>query len=89
MNFLAYLSTAATIVAISIPLSASSEIGQADLISYDRQTPADLVLQEGAPVEFARRGRGRGGKGGRRPRVPGGSGCDDPGDIIEHPECRG
>ena len=24
---------------------------------------------------------------GRRPRVPGGSGCDDPGDIIEHPEC--
>ncbi len=25
----------------------------------------------------------------RRPRVPGGSGCDDPGDLIEHPECRG
>jgi hypothetical protein len=24
---------------------------------------------------------------GRRPRVPGGSGCDDPRDIIEHPEC--
>ena len=24
----------------------------------------------------------------RKPRVPGGSGCDDPGDIIEHPECR-
>lgn len=23
----------------------------------------------------------------RRPRVPGGSGCDDPRDIIEHPEC--
>ena len=22
-----------------------------------------------------------------RPRVPGGSGCDDPQDIIEHPEC--
>ena len=21
----------------------------------------------------------------RRPRVPGGSGCDDPGDLIEHP----
>lgn len=45
------------------------------------------------------RGRGRGGRdnsnddnnggGGRdRPRVPGGSGCDDPGDIAEHPECR-
>ena len=23
----------------------------------------------------------------RRPRVPGGSGCDSPRDIIEHPEC--
>jgi hypothetical protein len=23
-----------------------------------------------------------------RPRVPGGSGCDDPEDLIEHPECR-
>lgn len=23
----------------------------------------------------------------RRPRVPGGSGCDDPRDLIEHPEC--
>lgn len=25
----------------------------------------------------------------RKPRVPGGSGCDDPGDIAEHPECGG
>lgn len=23
----------------------------------------------------------------RKKRVPGGSGCDDPEDIIEHPEC--
>ncbi len=23
-----------------------------------------------------------------RPRIPGGSGCDDPLDLIEHPECR-
>ncbi len=23
----------------------------------------------------------------RKPRIPGGSGCDDPEDIIEHPEC--
>lgn len=23
-----------------------------------------------------------------KPRVPGGSGCDDPRDLIEHPECR-
>jgi hypothetical protein len=24
----------------------------------------------------------------RKPRIKGGSGCDDPGDVIEHPECR-
>jgi hypothetical protein len=24
----------------------------------------------------------------RKPRVRGGSGCDDPRDLIEHPECR-
>ena len=47
-----------------------------------------------------RRGRGRGrgeearggdrdGGHGGRPRIPGGSGCDDPWDVIEHPECRG
>ncbi|MGB8813836.1 MAG: hypothetical protein WCC57_11680 [Paracoccaceae bacterium] len=24
----------------------------------------------------------------RKPRVPGGSGCDDAGDAAEHPECR-
>ena len=24
----------------------------------------------------------------RKPRVKGGSGCDDPEDIAEHPECR-
>jgi hypothetical protein len=23
-----------------------------------------------------------------KPRVPGGSGCDDPQDLVEHPECR-
>lgn len=28
-------------------------------------------------------------RGRSKPRIPGGSGCDDPGDIIEHPECRG
>ncbi len=24
----------------------------------------------------------------RKPRIPGGSGCDDPRDVIEHAECR-
>ena len=35
----------------------------------------------------ARDSRDRDGHGGR-PRIPGGSGCDDPHDIVEHPECR-
>jgi hypothetical protein len=43
--------------------------------------PADAVAAE----DRDRRGRD---KGGRRPLVPGGSGCGDPGDIPEHPECR-
>ena len=46
-----------------------------------------IAIPGDTPAEFDRRGRR--GKGGRRPRIPGGSGCDDPGDIIEHPECRG
>ena len=29
------------------------------------------------------------GSGRSRPRIPGGSGCDDPRDLIEHPEYRG
>ena len=35
------------------------------------------------------RDRDRSGGSGRRARVPGGSGCDDPGDILEHSECSG
>lgn len=31
---------------------------------------------------------GLSGSGRDRPRIPGGSGCDDPQDLIEHPECR-
>jgi hypothetical protein len=29
------------------------------------------------------------GSGRDKPRIPGGSGCDDPGDVAEHPECSG
>lgn len=36
-------------------------------------------------AEMDKRKRGKG----KKVRVPGGSGCDDPGDILEHPECRG
>lgn len=64
---------------------------------------ADMVSDwMGAEDSFDRRGRSRGRGGddragddrrgggghGGRPRIPGGSGCDDPGDIVEHPECR-
>ncbi|WP_343079191.1 hypothetical protein [Ostreiculturibacter nitratireducens] len=28
------------------------------------------------------------GSGRDRPRIPGGSGCDDPHDVAEHPECQ-
>ena len=52
---------------------------------------ADYATFIFADDEVDRRGRrGRGGRSGGRskPRVPGGSGCDDPGDIAEHPECR-
>jgi len=46
----------------------------------------DIVNTIVGADEVAKKGRG---KGGRKPRVPGGSGCDDPGDILEHPECQG
>lgn len=65
--------------------------------------PAFDLMGADADIERRGRGRGRGGRGGDtvgsgggngsgghggRPRIPGGSGCDDPHDIIEHPECR-
>jgi len=28
------------------------------------------------------------GSGRDKPRIPGGSGCDDPGDVLEHADCR-
>ncbi len=31
--------------------------------------------------------QGLSGSGRRKPRIPGGSGCDDAGDVAEHPEC--
>lgn len=65
---------------------------------------ATFADHAGTDEAFDRRGRGRGRGGddrradddrrggggghGGRPRIPGGSGCDDPGDIPEHPECR-
>lgn len=81
------------------PLSASEPgagLRIAGELAFDGASPG--------PDHFDRRGRGRGRGGnshgtdrdddrdrdghGGRPRIPGGSGCDDPHDIIEHPECR-
>ena len=42
----------------------------------------DDRLENGSRTDDNPNGSGR-----KRPRVPGGSGCDDPGDILEHPEC--
>ena len=63
------------------------------LMSLTSLTPAlaapyfnDLTIGiDSTQGDFDRRGRG----GRSKPRIPGGSGCDDPRDIIEHPECRG
>jgi hypothetical protein len=41
---------------------------------------APFTFDNDTSDEFARKGR--------RARVPGGSGCDSPRDLREHPECR-
>lgn len=60
--------------------------GTAAILALSMMTPvsAQPLLKAGLNVdsgvsEFDKR---------RRPRVPGGSGCDSPRDLIEHPECR-
>ena len=46
---------------------------------------AALVSVDAPQDAIDRRGRG----GRSKTRIPGGSGCDDPEDILEHPECSG
>ncbi|MEQ1773962.1 MAG: hypothetical protein ABL891_09285, partial [Burkholderiales bacterium] len=48
----------------------------------DRQRRGGRLTTDSTPDFTAAKGSGRG-----KPRVPGGSGCDDPRDLIEHPEC--
>lgn len=58
----------------------------AALVIFSYSVPASARITLGTGIvaddqgEFDKR---------RKPRVPGGSGCDDPEDIIERPECRG
>ena len=42
-------------------------------------TDATVTSGKGEPASIEKRSK---------PRVPGGSGCDTPADIAQHPECR-
>lgn len=72
-------------IAALVLAGAAAPVLAADLSATPGGAPvwaADLLPGDGfAADDVERRGR-------KRPRVPGGSGCDDPGDILEHPECR-
>lgn len=81
-----FTTTAAAALMLGLPASAASpriDLGDQIVIGFDGTS----LLKGGTAEEFERRGRKR--KGRSKPRVPGGSGCDDPGDILEHPECAG
>ena len=65
---------------ISAPLSLMMSSGSIELPSdLDILRPSSATMKPWVTTS----------RNGGRPRVPGGSGCDDPHDIIEHPECRG
>lgn len=70
-----------TALAIALTGTLSAPVMAADLSAVPAWA-TDLLPGDGfASDDVERRGR-------KRPRVPGGSGCDDPRDLIEHPECR-
>ncbi len=60
--------------------------GTAALLALSMLTPvsAQPILKAGFNADAATSEMDR-----RRPRVPGGSGCDTPRDLIQHPECAG
>jgi hypothetical protein len=71
---------------ISLTILALGTTGLPLVAAADAGAPAFALQAEGlwagpAADEVERRGR-------KRPRVPGGSGCDDPRDLVEHPQCR-
>jgi hypothetical protein len=88
----------------AVALIMGSSAGIADVmgpLGVHASLPTFDVMSADDEIERRGRGRGRGGRGGEtvdtgggsgghggRPRIPGGSGCDDPEDLIEHPECR-
>jgi hypothetical protein len=87
MNYTLKIATLAAGVFLAGPASAAPINGTASLDFGVKHVAAKtLLLLKHAPdgAKFSQRSSK---KGGRRPRVPGGSGCDDPHDLIEHPEC--
>ncbi len=91
------LSALATVLTVSAAPALSADVARGDRIAG----LSAFLTSEARADQFDRRCRGRAGRDasqdvgtgqgghGRRPRNPGGSGCDDPHDVLEHPECRG
>lgn len=73
--------------ALSAQATSATNVGQAtaDVAKAAQSSQQDAGFTANALSDvIAAKGSGRG-----KPRVPGGSGCDDPEDLIEHPECAG
>lgn len=64
--------------ALALAFAVPAQAGSAPDLTFAKVGQPDLTLSD----EIARKGR-------KKPRIPGGSGCDDPRDILEHPECAG
>ena len=64
-------------VAAALALSTSNALASMDSGRTTVSSWQDLATSDGVS-QIAKRSK---------PRVPGGSGCDDPRDVIEHPEC--
>jgi hypothetical protein len=85
MKISTLLSTAAVAAAgLCVPQFALAASDVSSTLTVQVAETTVVMFDDNKTFEIAKRGRGRG-----KVRVPGGSGCDDPGDIIEHPECRG
>lgn len=81
-----FTSTVSVLVALTFAAPLQAVSAEQGARSFARSAPMDGAALGGAR-EIERKGRGRGGRS--KPRIPGGSGCDDPGDVLEHPECSG
>lgn len=79
MKFLMTLATAAVAGVVAIPSAHATRHDDSGWMA-GRETPVRATVRsadDGVIIEAR-----------RKKRVKGGSGCDDPGDVAEHPECR-